>query len=75
MTTDEFQIAVARPNSRRGPDRLPSGWDRPKDHMVTLQELADEAFRRPTTLKKMLRESVRSHPVIDHAPERKRRQS
>jgi hypothetical protein len=43
--------------------------------MVTLQELADEAFRRPTTLKKMLRESVRSHPVIDHAPERKRRQS
>jgi predicted DNA-binding ribbon-helix-helix protein len=41
-----------------------------KDRMATVQELADEAFRdllkkhrRPTTLKEMLRESVRSHRV------------
>ena len=53
-----------------------------KDRMVTLQELADEAFRdllkkhrRPTTLKEMLRESVRQQPANDHQPERKRRQS
>jgi len=38
--------------------------------MKSLQDLADEAFRdllkkhrRPTTLKEMLRESVRSHPA------------
>ena len=51
-----------------------------KDRMVTVQELADEAFRdllkkhrRPTTLQEMLRESVRSHPANDlHAPPRKR---
>lgn len=46
-----------------------------KDRMASMQELADEAFRdllkkhrRPTTLKEMLRESVRSHPANDHAP-------
>jgi len=40
------------------------------DSMKSLQDLADEAFRdllkkhrRPTTLKEMLRESVRSHPA------------
>ena len=52
-----------------------------KDRMQTLQELADEAFRdllkkhrRPTTLKEMLRESVRSHPANDHErPARKAR--
>ena len=50
-----------------------------KDRMASLQELADEAFRdllkkhrRPTTLKEMLRESVRSHPANDRAPLRKR---
>jgi hypothetical protein len=50
-----------------------------KDRMSTLQELADEAFRdllkkhrRPTTLKEMLRESVRAQPANDHAPVRKR---
>jgi hypothetical protein len=49
-----------------------------KDRMVTLQELADEAFRdllkkhrRPTTLKEMLRESVRQQPANDHQPVRK----
>jgi len=49
------------------------------DSMKSLQELADEAFRdllkkhrRPTTLKEMLRESVRSHPANDHGPARKR---
>jgi hypothetical protein len=49
--------------------------------MQTLQELADEAFRdllkkhrRPTTLKEMLRDSVRSHPANDHErPARKAR--
>ena len=53
-----------------------------KDRMVTLQELADEAFRdllkkhrRPTTLKEMLRESARSHPANDHQPSQKRRHS
>jgi hypothetical protein len=46
-----------------------------KDRMSTLQELAEEAFRdllkkhrRPTTLKEMLRESVRAHPANDHHP-------
>jgi hypothetical protein len=53
-----------------------------KDRMVTIQELAEEAFRdllkkhrRPTTLKEMLRESARSHPANDHAPHRKQRTS
>jgi hypothetical protein len=53
-----------------------------KDRMASLQELADEAFRdllkkhrRPTTLREMLRESVRSHPANDHDPVRKRGQS
>ena len=43
-----------------------------KDRMATVQELAEEAFRdllkkhrRPTTLKEMLRESIRSHPAND----------
>ena len=51
-----------------------------KDRIQTLQELADEAFRdllkkhrRPTTLKQMLRESVRSQPANDHQPVRKQR--
>jgi hypothetical protein len=46
-----------------------------EDRMSTLQELAEAAFRdllkkhpRPTTLKEMLRESVRSHPANDHEP-------
>ena len=54
-----------------------------KDRMVTVQELADEAFRdllkkhrRPTTLKEMLRGSLRSHPANDpHPPPRGRSQS
>jgi hypothetical protein len=53
-----------------------------KDRMSSIQELADEAFRdllkkhrRPTTLREMLRESVRSQPANDHQPLRKRRQS
>jgi hypothetical protein len=53
-----------------------------KDRMVTLQELADEAFRdllrkhrRPTTLGDMLRESLRSHPANDHGPVPKRHRS
>jgi hypothetical protein len=53
-----------------------------KDRMSSIQELADEAFRdllkkhrRPTTLREMLRESVRSQPANDHQPPRKRRQS
>ena len=48
------------------------------DSMKSLQELADEAFRdllkkhrRPTTLKEMLRESVRAQPANDHQPLRK----
>ena len=53
-----------------------------KDRMATIQELAEEAFhdllkkhRRPTTLKEMLRESIRSHPANDpHPPPRKRSQ-
>ena len=51
-----------------------------KDRMATIQELADEAFRdllkkhrRPTTLKEMLRESVRSHPANDRGPSPARR--
>ena len=50
-----------------------------KDRMVTLQELADEAFRdllkkhrRPTTLKEMLQESTRAMPANDHKPARRR---
>ena len=49
------------------------------DSMKSMQELADEAFRdllkkyrRPTTLKEMLRESARSQPANDHGPTRKR---
>jgi hypothetical protein len=45
------------------------------DSMKSVQDLADEAFRdllkkhrRPTNLKEMLRESVRSHPANDHEP-------
>ena len=53
-----------------------------KDRMATVQELADEAFRdllkkhrRPTTLKEMLRGSLRSHPANDpHPPPRERSQ-
>jgi hypothetical protein len=53
-----------------------------KDRMATIQELAEEAFRdllkkhhRPTTLKEMLPESIRSHPTNDpHPPPRKRSQ-
>lgn len=50
-----------------------------KDRMVTIQDLADEAFRdllkkhrRPVTLKEMLRESARSQPANDHEPRRRR---
>ena len=50
------------------------------DSMKSLQDLADEAFRdllkkhrRPTTLKEMLRESVRTQPANDHLPLRKAR--
>ena len=46
-----------------------------KDRMETIQELADEAFRdlvkkhrRPTTLREMSRENVRSHPANDQSP-------
>jgi len=45
-----------------------------KDRLMTIQELAEEAFtdllkkhRRPTTLKEMLRESVRRQPANDDA--------
>ena len=48
--------------------------------MVTLQELAEEAFRdllkkhrRPTTLKEMLEQSSRSMPANDRQPPRRRR--
>ena len=51
-----------------------------KDRMVTIQELADEAFRdllkkhrRPTTLKEMLEQSSRSLPANDHRPSGRRR--
>jgi hypothetical protein len=44
-----------------------------KDRVVTLKDLADEAFRdlltkhrRPLTLKEMLRSSARSHAANDH---------
>ena len=53
-----------------------------KYRMSTLQELADEAFRdllkkhrRPTTLKEMLVESVRSHPANDQHPLPRKRSS
>jgi hypothetical protein len=53
-----------------------------KDRMSDIQELADEAFRdllkkhrRPTTLKDMLQESVRSQPANDREGPRERRQS
>ena len=53
-----------------------------KDRMATIQELADEAFRdllkkhrRPTTLKEMLQESVRSHPANDQMPLPRKRTS
>jgi hypothetical protein len=57
------------------------GLDRlAKDRMATIQELADEAFRdllkkhrRPTTLKEMLRESIRAHPANDRGLPHKRR--
>ena len=45
-----------------------------RDRMASIQELADEAFRdllkkhnRPTTLKEMLKASVRAHPDNDPA--------
>jgi len=51
-----------------------------KDRMETIQELADEAFRdllkkhrRPTTLKEMLQESIRSQPANDHDRQPRRR--
>jgi len=51
-----------------------------KDRMETIQELADEAFRdllkkhrRPTTLREMLRESVRAQPANDHDRRPRRR--
>lgn len=51
-----------------------------KDRMASIQELAEEAFRdllkkhrRPTTLKEMLRESIRSHPANDRGPRPARR--
>ena len=53
-----------------------------RDRMSSIQELADEAFRdllkkhrRPTTLKEMLRESVRSQAANDHPSQRRRRRS
>jgi hypothetical protein len=53
-----------------------------KDRMATVQELADEAFRdllkkhrRPTTLKEMLRESIRAQPANDHQQIRTKRLS
>ena len=49
-----------------------------KDRMMTIQELAEEAFRdllkkhrRPTTLKEMLQGSARSMPANDHRPVRR----
>jgi hypothetical protein len=45
-----------------------------RDRMASIQELADESFRdllkkhnRPTTLKEMLKASVRAHPDNDPA--------
>ena len=53
-----------------------------KDRMLTVQELADEAFRdllkkhrRPTTLQEMLQESVSSHPANDQMPLPRKRTS
>jgi hypothetical protein len=71
-------MAERRPGAiRRRISFDPATWhalDRlAKDRMETIQELADEAFRdllkkhrRPTTLKEMLRESLRSQPANDH---------
>jgi hypothetical protein len=51
-----------------------------KDRMESIQELADEAFRdllkkhrRPTTLKEMLQESIRSQPANDQGLQPRRR--
>jgi len=51
-----------------------------KDRMMTIQELAEEAFRdllkkhrRPTILKEMLEQSVRTMPANDHSPPGRRR--
>ena len=51
------------------------------DSMKSVQELAEEAFRdllkkhrRPTTLKEMLRDSVRMQPANDPPPARRRAQ-
>jgi hypothetical protein len=73
--TNEIRKRIAfDPETWNALDRLA------KDRMVTIQDLAEEAFRdllkkhrRPTTLKEMLRESARSHPANDHgsAPRRK----
>jgi hypothetical protein len=48
------------------------------DSMKSIQELADEAFRdllkkhhRPTSLKEMLRQSVRLHPANDEGMDRR----
>jgi hypothetical protein len=50
-----------------------------RDRTASIQELADEAFRdllkkhnRPTTLKEMLKASVRAHPDNDPAKPRKK---
>jgi hypothetical protein len=50
-----------------------------RDRMSSIQELADEAFRdllkkhhRPTTLKEMLKASVRTHAANDPAARKKR---
>jgi hypothetical protein len=49
------------------------------DSMKSVQDLAEEAFRdllkkyrRPTTLKEMLRDSVRMQPANDPPPQRRR---
>jgi hypothetical protein len=75
--TNEIRKRIAfAPETWNALDRLA------KDRMVTIQDLAEEAFRdllkkhrRPTTLKEMLRESARSHPANDHGPAAKRRHS
>jgi hypothetical protein len=53
-----------------------------RDRMASIQELADEAFRdllkkhnRPTTLKEMLKASVRAHPDNDPIKPRKKSRS
>jgi hypothetical protein len=78
-------MAERRPGAiRRRISFDPATWhalDRlAKDRMETIQELADEAFRdllkkhrRPTTLKEMLRESLRSQPANDHDRQSRRR--